>query len=141
MSFERMQDREDKILHEKVCALLYNFTANEIRQLQNITKVTGIRETIVLNSENGDQTIRNILDGEAFEPCMDAPKEKAIIFNGIPSTKVHAFIEILKKYRFKRPLIAVVTEQSIEWQLKVVIENLIDERSTLSQNKMSKHEK
>lgn len=140
MSFENMKDREEKILHEKVCVLLYNFAPNEIKQLQNVAKVAGISDTIVLKPENGNQTIRAILDGEDFTPCLDTPKEKAVLFNGIVGTRVNTFIELLKKFRFRRPLIALVTEQSIEWQLKVVIENLIEERSTLSQNKMSTHQ-
>lgn len=139
MSFENMKDREDQVLHERVCAILYHFTANEVRQLQNIARISGINETVIVGPENGDQIVRNILDGEVSGGCMDAPREKAVIFNSVPMNRVNGFIDMLKKFRVKRPLIAIVTEQSIEWELKAVIENLVEERSTLAQNKMSKH--
>lgn len=140
MSFQRMQDLGQTIYHERVGILLYNFTEKEVKQISNVIKLVGIKDVIQVGPENGEQTLTEILDGKTYkEVCTDVPGDKTIIFNGVEPNRVNSFIDILKKYRFKRPLIAMVTEQSIQWQLKVVLENLIEERSGLARNSYKVH--
>lgn len=139
MAFENMKDLEEQIIHERAALLMYHFNTKEEQQIKNIARLTGIKDVITLKPENGGQTIRSILDGQIHENGIEGPREKAILFNGIPANKMNTFMEVLKKYRFKRPLFAVVTKESIEWELKVVIENLIEERIAFSNNKISSH--
>lgn len=139
MAFEQIKERENRIFHERIGILLYHFTASEIKQLRGAARIVGITEVILITPEEGNQTIRQILDNQPGPPCEDAPRQKAVIFNGISGNKVSVFLDLMKKFRFARPLIAMVTEQSIDWPLKEVIANLIDERMSLSQNKISTH--
>ena len=139
MSFEEMKDFKNEIIHERACILMYDFAQQEIKQIQSVARMTGITDCILLSPSHGENTIRNILDGEMKQGETESIKEKAIILNQIPTTRMRAFIEGLKKCRIKRPLIAVVTETSIEWTLDELLRNLASERAAIQSGTFTEH--
>ena len=139
MSFENMKELKDEIVHERACMLMYYFTPQEIKQIQNVARMTGITDCVLLSPSHAGNTIRDILDGKIKQGEGEGMKEKAIILNQISTTRMHAFIEGLKKCRIKRPLIAVVTSTSIEWTLNELLENLASERAALKAGTFSEH--
>lgn len=140
MSFETMKENEAKKVHERSCMLMYYFTPQEARQIMNVARMTGIKDHILLKPSHGAATIRDLLDDKAEETHGEAIKEKAIIFNGIEASRMSLFIDSLKKCRIKRPIIAVVTEQSIDWSLNTLLVNLANERTALNKGSFSAHE-
>lgn len=139
MAFEQLNKQDEKVIHDRSCMLLYHFTAQEIRMIQNAARLSGIRDFVILQHNEAHNTIRTILDNK-YEQGEEGIKEKAIIFNHIPSPRMNAFIEALKKCRVKRPLMAVVTETSIDWSVDILIHNLIAERSAISAGQYNEHE-
>lgn len=140
MSFENMKDVENEVIHERACMLMYHFSQQEIKQIQNVARMVGITDCILLGPSQGENSIRNILDGEIKQGEGESIKEKAIILNQISNTRISAFIEGLKKCRIKRPLIAVVTATSIEWTLDELLNNLASERAAIRAGDFSEHE-
>ena len=139
MSFEKISNQDHKVIHERSCMILYSFSQQEVRQIQNAARISGIREFIMVTPQQAGTTVRAILDNE-ITSGEEGCKEKAIIFNHIPSMRMNAFIEALKKCRIKRPLMAVVTETSINWKLDELISNLIEERRAVSAGQFAEHE-
>lgn len=139
MSFENMKELKEEVVHERACMLMYYFSPQEIKQIQNVARMTGITDCVLLNPTHGENTIRDVLDGKIKQGEGEGMKEKAIILNQIATTRMHAFIEGLKKCRIKRPLIAVVTSTSIEWTLNELLENLASERAALKSGTFSEH--
>ena len=139
MSFEKINEQDHKVIHERSCMILYYFTTQEIKQIQNAARLSGIKDFAMVSSMQADTKIQAILDGELAEG-NEGYKEKAIIFNHIPSTRMNAFIEALKKCRIRRPLMAVVTETSIHWSMNELIANLIEERRAVSRGEFTSHE-
>ncbi len=131
MSFENMKSMSQEAIHERSCMLMYHFTSQEMKQIQNVARMTGITDCICLSACHAENTIKNILDGEITEKETEVLKEKALILNNISTTRMNAFIEGLKKCRIKRPLIAVVTETSIHWPLKELLQHLVSERAAV----------
>lgn len=139
MSFENMKAIGHEGLHERSCMMMYDFTPQEVRQIMNVARMIGIKDCITLKPSHGTNKVREILDNQLTEAEETAIKEKAIIFNGIPSPRVSLFIDSLKKCRIKRPIIAVVTEQSIDWTLNDLLINLSNERVALKNGEFSAH--
>lgn len=139
MSFENMKDFKNEIIHERACMLMYNFSQQEVKQIQNVARLTGITDCILLSPSHGENTIRNILDSKIEQSEIEGIKDKAIILNHISPTRMQAFIEGLKKCRIKRPLIAVVTETSIEWTLDELLKNLASERAAIKSGTFTEH--
>lgn len=140
MSFENMKEVSEKVLHERNCMMMYNFTSQEAKQIMNVARMTGIKDCISLKPNHGNNKIREILDNQLQETETDTLKDKAIVFNGIPSARMSLFIDALKKCRIKRPLIAVVTEHTIDWSLGELIINLANERHAINNGEFTAHE-
>lgn len=149
MSFENMKQIEGKNIHERSCMLMYHFTPQEVKQILNVARLTGIKDYILLKPADEEKVIREILDGSAEEGEKQEKsqertnaeiKEKAIIFNGILPQRVSLFIDSLKKCRIPKPLIAVVTEQSINWKLRKLLINLSNERIAIRKGDFREHD-
>lgn len=139
MSFENIKQVRNEAIHERSCIMLYQFTDQEIRQIKNVARMTGIKECIELQSKHGGCTLREILDDQMNETEEASVKEKTIILNHIAPARMNMFIDALKKYRMRRPIIAVITEQSIEWTLSHLLINLVNERVAISKGELNKH--
>lgn len=139
MSFENMNDLKNEIVHERACMLMYYFSQQEMKQIQNVARMTGITDCILLGPSHGENTIRNILDGDIKQGQVEGIKDKAIILNQISTARMRAFLEGLKKCRIKRPLIAVVTPTSIEWTLDELLKNLVGERAAIQSGTFTEH--
>lgn len=139
MSFEEIKQVQNENIHERSCIMLYQFTSQEVKQIMNVARMTGIKDYIELHAKHGGCTLREILDDQISEKEEANVKEKAIILNHVTPTRMNLFIDTLKKCRIKRPIIAVVTEQSIDWTLTHLLINLVSERAAISKGQFSEH--
>lgn len=137
MSFENIN--KISTTDDMTCAMLYNFNAKELTMLKNICGLIGIKEKIILTPKNGNTIVKDILNNNLDETCENGLNNKAVIFNNIDHSKIHAFIDSLKRFRMQLPLIAVVTETSINWDVNTLIKNLVDEREALKSGKKIEH--
>ena len=121
--------------------ILVNFNNKELTAIKTVSGFVGIKDRIIVNSKNGNTKIKDILDGNISEDGEDVWSEKAIIFNNIPNNRVTGFLDSLKKMKIKRPLTAMVTEVSIDWELNTLVYNLKEERKALSKGQFVNHNK
>ncbi|ELC8441481.1 DUF3783 domain-containing protein [Clostridium perfringens] len=140
MSFEKIDISDRSEQEGRSCVILYNFGNKELKKIQNFSRIMGIKDQIVLSSKNGEETLKNILEDSMENIEGDGVKERAIIFNAIAPGKVHIFLENLKKLGIQRPLVAVVTETSINWTMDTLVKNLIAERRAMKSGDMTTHE-
>ena len=138
MSFEKMQDIK-QIPHERTCILLYGLMPPEIKQVESIARLIGLKDVVVVSPEYCGSLVKDLLDNKLLEKTEVPIREKAIIFNNTSSARVSTFIDGLKKCRMSRPLIAMVTETSINWTLIELLENLQMERMALKDGKVTTH--
>ena len=139
MTFKKINDSEQKNIHDRSCVILVNFNNKELTAIKTVSSFVGIKDRIVVNSKNGNTKIKDILDGNISNDNEDIWSEKAIIFNNIPNNRVTGFLDSLKKMKIKRPLSAVVTEVSIDWDLNTLVYNLKEERKALSKGQFVNH--
>ncbi|WP_250675430.1 DUF3783 domain-containing protein [Paraclostridium ghonii] len=124
---------------DRVCVLLYNFNAKDLNMLKNICNLIGLKDQIILSPKNATTLVKDILNNNIDESCENGLKHRAVIFNNIDHMKIHSFMDALKKFRIQKPLIAVVTKTSIDWELNTVIQNLIEEKESLKSGKPLNH--
>ena len=141
MTFKKITDSEQENIHDRSCVILVNFNNKELTAIKTVSGFVGIKDRIVVNSKNGNTKIKDILDGNISDDNDEAWSEKAVIFNNIPNNRVIAFLDSLKKMKIKRPLTAMVTEVSIDWELNTLVYNLKEERKALSKGQFVNHNK
>lgn len=141
MTFKKINDSEQQNIHDRSCVILVNFNNKELTAIKTVSGFVGIKDRIIVNSKNGNTKIKDILDGNISDDNEDIWSEKAIIFNNIPNNRVTGFLDSLKKMKIKRPLTAMVTEVSIDWELNTLVYNLKEERKALSKGQFVNHNK
>lgn len=138
MSFVKL-DNKNILNNERSCVILYNFNDKDKKIIKNYGNIFGIKDQINISWKNGKTIISDIILNNLDESCENVDRNKAIIFNNIPSVKVNLFIDSLKKNRMGNIFFAVVTETSKNWTINVLLENLILERAAMKKGKKLKH--
>jgi hypothetical protein len=116
--------------------LIGGWDKEEFSLLRDLSDNLGIEKIISLNSNDLDKYIKVIIEDKNHENNGDILDEKFIIFDGLDKSEISEFIEGYKKLGLPSPIFAMVTEHSINWKLKDLLEHLVEEREEFK--KMSK---
>lgn len=137
MTFKNL--KELNTTESRSCALVFNFNNKELIKIKSVFRLSGISDIIILKNDNLNTTIKDILDDNLLEDSEEKINSRAIIFNNIESRKISAVSDNLKRLKVQRPLLATVTETSINWDLKNLLYNLQEEAVSLNSSKVSIH--
>ena len=137
MTFKNL--KELGTTESRSCVLVFNFNNKDLIKIKSIFRLSGISDVIILKNNNLNTTIKDILDNNLLEDCEEKINNRAIVFNNIESKKISSVSDNLKKLKVQRPLLATVTETSINWNLKNLLYNLQEEAISLNSSKMSIH--
>lgn len=137
MTFKNLKDIETT--ESRSCAIVFNFNNKDLMTVKNVFRLVGIKDIIVLSNSNLDTTVKDILDNKLLENSEEKTNSRAIIFNNIESKKISAVSDNLKRLKVQRPLLATVTETSVNWDLKNLLYNLQEEAISLNSSKTSIH--
>lgn len=112
--------------------LVYGLDAEEMAKMKKSNiKMLPVNETM-LNMKVFDILAEK---NEVSEPNDRFKGEKILVFNAIPDVQLKLLIDLTKRAIKKKPILAVVTETSIEWSFEQLIEHLIEEREWHKSNK------
>lgn len=120
----------DKIL------LFYGLKEEEREKIQVAVKrhiSTGIIE---INKSMGGMKLSDILDEKKVEIFnKPLPEEKVVIFNNFTDGEVETVIKDIKLKLNKMPILAAITETSVNWKFEYLLQHLIEEREWLKNKK------
>jgi len=139
MTFKSLKELDTT--ESRSCALLFNFNNKDLMSIKSIFRLIGISDVIILKNENLNTVIKDILEDNLSNDSEDKINSRAIIFNNIESRKISSVSDNLKRLKIQRPLLATVTETSINWDLKNLLCNLQEEAISLNTSKISIHKK
>ena len=139
MTFKNLKELDTT--ESRSCALLFNFNNKDLMSIKSIFRLIGISDIIILKNENLNTVIKDILEDNLSNDSEDKINSRAIIFNNIESRKINSVSDNLKRLKVQWPLLATVTETSINWDLKNLLCNLQEEAISLNTSKISIHKK
>ena len=137
MTFKNLKDID--ITESRKCALVFNFNNKDLMTIKSVFRLSGISDIIILKNDNLNTIIKDILEDNLLSDSEDKLNISAIIFNNIESKKISAVSDNLKRLKVQRPLLATVTETSVNWDLKNLLYNLQEEAISLNSSKISIH--
>ena len=137
MTFKNLKDIDTT--ESRSCALVFNFNNKDLMTIKSVFRLSGISDIIIIKNDNLNTTIKDILDNNLLNDSEEKINSRAIIFNNIESRKISAVSDNLKRLKVQRPLLATVTETSINWELKNLLYNLQEEAHSLKNSKISIH--
>lgn len=117
------------VLDNKNMILYYNLNPNYQQIIKALAMENGVKRIKEINSQMGDMTIRDIIEGqEFFTVNISLPKESLVLFNNISDEGLNSIIKGIKNNFKEMPIMAVVTETTLGWTFEYLIEHLIEER-------------
>lgn len=116
------------ILDNNKCILVYGLPNTELSNLKELGyKITEI------TPEMCEMTVMDVLLGIKLEVFNNNPiKEKVILYNNLSKDELRKAIKDTRE-KIKDGILAVVTQQSINWKVSDLIKHLIDEKEWYSQ--------
>ena len=137
MTFKNLKDIDTT--ESRSCALVFNFNNKDLMTIKSVFRLSGISDIIILKNNNLNTTMKAIFENTVLNDSEEKINSRAIIFNNIESRKISAVSDNLKRLKVQRPLLATVTETSINWELKNLLYNLQEEAHSLKNSKISIH--
>ena len=115
------------MLENNKCILEYGLSNTELLNLRKLGY-----KIIEITPEMCEMTLMDILIGMKLEIFNNNPiKEKVILYNNLSEYELRKAIMDTRQ-NIKDGILAVVTQQSINWKISYLIKHLIDEREWYS---------
>ena len=115
------------------CILVYGLSNIELLNLKELGY-----KIIEITPEMCDMTLMDILLGMRLEIFNNNPiKEKVILYNNLSENEIRKAIADTRR-NIKDGILAVVTEQSINWKISYLIKHLIYEKEWYSKVRKEK---
>lgn len=111
------------MLDNNKCILVYGLSTLEILRLRNLGY-----KLIEITPEMCEMILMDVILGLRFEIFNNSPiKEKIILYNNLSQEEIKkAMVDTRKS--IKDGILAVVTQQSVNWKISYLIKHLIDEK-------------
>ncbi len=109
--------------------LVYGLKNEELNLLKDICLENNLPSFKIVNKNMCEMKLRDIIKGINLEvEDTDMPEEKVVIFNNFSDTELNLGVKKIKEILKPTPIMAVVTETSIDWQFKYLVDHLMEER-------------
>jgi hypothetical protein len=109
--------------------LIYGFDKDEMALIDNLISKNSLPNYVVIQNSMMSMKIKDILKGIKIEIFSDKPiAERVILFNNLSDEELNISIKEISSVFNPRPVLAVITPTSIEWDVAYLIEHLVEER-------------
>ena len=111
--------------------LVWNYSPEEKRALDALLADIGAPPAECIDKTRAHLTLKEIIDGSGS--CGDelVSDEKVLLFHAIPDKGVRFLLHTFRETDLPRPIYAVVTEHSIGWPFRELLEHLVEERNRM----------
>lgn len=117
------------LLDNNKTILIFGFAEEEKQIMHDLLTQNSLPSYKVVEESMGKMKIRDILEGLKLEVynCR-LSEEKVILFNNLNDEELNKSIKLLRNNLKSKPILAVVTETSIDWTFESLLNHLIEER-------------
>jgi hypothetical protein len=117
------------LLENNKTILIFGFDAEEKQVMHDLLEENNLPDYKVIDESMGKMKIRDILEGLKLEVynCR-LNQEKVILFNNLNDEELNQSIRLVTNNLKGKPILATVTEISIDWTFENLLNHLIEER-------------
>lgn len=109
--------------------LVYGLQKQELNLLKDMCANNNFPNYKIVNKSMCKMKLRDIISGINLEvEDGDMPEEKVVIFNNFSDNELELGVKNIKEIFSPVPIMAVVTENSIDWEFKYLVDHLMEER-------------
>jgi len=112
----------------KARVLTFGFTDSERELIDERLAEIGVPPPARLEKRHGSVVIGDILrQGATGSEEFDC-RERLVLFYNLSDAGVRSLMQVFKSLEIPKPIFAIVTETSITWTLRQLMEHLIEEK-------------
>jgi galactitol-specific phosphotransferase system IIB component len=116
--------------------LICGFDKDEIALIDDLINKNSLPNYRIISSSMISMKIKDILNGIKIEIFTDKSIcERVILFNNLSDEELNISIKEISSVFNPRPILAVITPTSIEWDVAYLIEHLVEEREWFKNHK------
>jgi hypothetical protein len=117
------------VLDNNKMMLVYGFSEEDRVFLDTMIKELELPSYKLIEKSMASMKIRDIIDGPLLDTYdKQLPDEKVVMFNNFTDLELDMAIRTIRSNKTLKPILAVVTPTSIDWEFYYLIEHLIEER-------------
>lgn len=117
------------LLQNNKTILIFGFDAEEKQIMHDLLEKGYLPDYKVVEESMGKMKIKDILEGLKLDVYNCRIKqEKVILFNNLNDEELEKSIKELRNSLKSKPILAVITEISINWTFEDLLEHLMEER-------------
>jgi hypothetical protein len=112
----------------KARVLTFGFTDSERERIDERLAEIGVPPPARLEKRHGSVVIGDILRQGAIGSEEFDCRERLVLFYNLSDAVVRSLMQVFKSLEVPKPIFAIVTETSITWTLRQLMEHLIEEK-------------
>ncbi len=121
--------------------LLWNYSVEELLRIDLFFGEIDAAPIQVIEKDQGHLRVHEILFTDKKADKEYVCDEKVMLFYNVPAETIHRVMQESKQRDLPRPIYAVVTNQSIEWQFSHLVDHLVKERNFFENRKKKEQNK
>lgn len=119
----------DIILNNNKLMLIYGLEDKEKAFIDNMIKELELPNYRVIERNMANMKVKDIIEGFVIDTYdKQLPDEKVIIFNNFTDMELDMAIRTIRSNKEMKPILAVVTPTSINWEFHYLVNHLLEER-------------
>jgi hypothetical protein len=112
----------------KARVLTFGFTDSERERIDERLAEIGVPPPARLEKRHGSVVIGDILRQGAIGSEEFDCRERLVLFYNLSDAGVRSLMQVFKSLEVPKPIFAIVTQTSITWTLRQLMEHLIEEK-------------
>ncbi|MCM0647122.1 DUF3783 domain-containing protein [Clostridium swellfunianum] len=109
--------------------LIYGLEEDERAFLDTMIEELELPSYKVIKKNMASMKVRDIIDGPILDTYdKQLPDEKVILFNNFTDYELDTAIRTIRSNKNIKPILAVVTPTSTDWEFHYLLEHLMEER-------------
>lgn len=117
------------VLNNNKMALIFGFPEDEKVFLDEVFNELQLPKYKVIENNMANMTLKDIIGGLMIDTYdKDLPQEKIIIFNNFSDQELDKAIKKIRENKTIKPILAIVTPTSINWEFHYLLNHLLEER-------------
>lgn len=123
-------------LDNKKSIFVYGFDDKEKLKISEMINKEKLPEYRVIDKTMSRMKLKDIVEGLRFEVQDNSlPDEQLVLFNNLNDKELDSAIHAVRRYLGSKPMLAVITSNSIEWSFENLLSHLMQEREWFKKNR------
>lgn len=129
------------VLDNNKLMLVFGLSEEDINFLNKTIEELDLPHYRVIEKNMANMKVRDIIQGLKVDTYdKELPDEKIIMFNNFADYELDKAVRAIRANKDMKPILAIVTPTSIDWEFHYLVEHLMEEREQAKKYRQQKEQ-